>query len=252
MKTNNYKLFGVVGGVGPEASNKFCELLVKYKSAKNDQDNIPFIHFCNPQIPDRTESILGRGENPVDEIVKTCKTLENVGAEFLVIPCNTAHYFYSDIQERVTVPIVNMIGLLVKKIKSDNPGIRRVGVLATTGSIKSGIFEDTLGSLGIETVIPYESEQKEIVMEAIYGKNGIKAGKKHEAKKLLTLMAKRLVERGAEAVILGCTEVPLVLDQKDFATKLYDPMDISAHAIIKFVESGKRIKTKSEVLGVVG
>jgi aspartate racemase len=248
---NNFKTVGIVGGVGPEASNKFCELLIKYKNKKKDQDNIPFLHFSNPQIPDRTEAILGKGKSPTKEIIKTCNSLKKAGADFLIIPCNTAHYFLPDIQEKVSIPIVNMISLLVKQIKLENPNMQKIGVLATSGSMKSGIFEDYLGMVGIDVVKPSETEQNEYVMEAIYGKNGIKAGKKYLAKHLLTEAANSLILKGAEAVILGCTEIPLVLKQKDFYNRLYDPMDVSAKEIIKFVESKKdvvEVKYSLEVL----
>lgn len=237
---------GIVGGIGPEASNKFCELLIKRKSKKTDQENIPFIHLCNPQIPDRTEFILGKGENPIPAIIETCLKMEKMGADFLVIPCNTAHCFLSEIQEKVSIPIVDMTKVLMKKIKISAPSIKKIGVLATTGSRTNKLFENYLGSIGIETITPTETEQEELVMEAIYGKKGIKAGRKIYPKKLLYLAAQKLIGRGAQAIILGCTEIPLVLKQKDFAIKLYDPMEIVAKEIINYVES----KEKPEVVTV--
>jgi len=253
MKSNkSFKIVGIVGGAGPEASNKFCELLIKYKNKKKDQDNIPFLHFSNPQIPDRTEAILGRGESPTKEIIKTCNSLKKAGADFLIIPCNTAHYFLPEIQEKVSIPIVNMIALLVKQIKLENPKITRVGLLATTGCIRGGIFEDYLRRVGIEVIKPTNSEQSSLVMEAIYGKNGIKVGKKAHAKHLLTEAANSLILNGAEAVILGCTEIPLVLKQKDFYNKLYDPMEVSARQIINFVESKNDVVEAKQRLEVFG
>ncbi len=240
------KKIGIVGGVGPEASNKFCELLIKRKRKLKDQDNIPFIHYCNPQIPDRTEFILGEGEDPIPELIRSCLELEKINADFIVIPCNTAHCFLDKIQENVSIPIVDMTKVLIKKIITERPLIKRVGVLATTGSIKSRLFEDYLNSLGIETVAPDEIEQEALVMEAIYGKKGIKTGKKAHPKRLLLQAAENLIQQGAEAIILGCTEIPLVLKQKDFAIKLYDPMDILAKEIVQYVES----EEKTEVITV--
>ena len=231
------KKVGIVGGVGPEASNKFCELLIKYKSKLKDQDNIPFVHYCNPQIPDRTDFIVGKGENPTPEIISTCKTLEDVGSSFLVIPCNTAHCFLPEIQDNVNVPIIDMIQVLVKKVLKENHTIEKVGLLATTGSIRSKLFEDYFGKIGVQVITPDEFDQENLVMEAIYGKRGIKAGKKVYARELLSLVAKKLVDQGAEAIILGCTEVPLVLKQKDYGIRLYDPMDIVAREIVDYVES---------------
>ena len=230
------KLIGVVGGVGPEASNKFCEMLVKYKKKKKDQDNIPFLHYCNPQIPDRTESILGIGEDPTEEIINTCTSLQGAGADFLVIPCNTAHHFLAEVQENIDIPILDMTKVLVKYILKDNFRLKKIGILATTGSIRAEIFQNYFNSIGIETVLPSEEDQEKIVMGAIYGSKGIKAGKKLMPKRLLTKAANKLVENGAEAIVLGCTEIPLVLKNKDFDIKLYDPMEIVSKEIIKCME----------------
>jgi aspartate racemase len=241
------KKIGIVGGVGPEASNAFCEMLIKNKSVKNDQDHIPFIHFSNPQIPDRTDYIIGKGENPTQEIINTCQVLENAGADFLVIPCNTAHYFLREIQENITIPIVDMTKVLVKKIAKEEPPIKKIGILATTGSIKAQIYQNYFKKVGVETILPSEKDQEEIVMDAIYGQKGIKAGNKTSSKIKLMIAAQDLINRGAEALVLGCTEIPLVLEQKDFDVKLYDPMDIASKEIIKYVE--KEIE-KEEVVTV--
>ena len=240
------KTIGIVGGVGPEASNKFCEMLIKYKSKKKDQDNLPFMHFCNPSVPDRTEFILGQGEDPVPELINSCIKLQKAGADFLVIPCNTAHVFLSRIQKEVSVPIIDMTGVLVKKMKSHRPFTKKVGILATTGSIKSNLFKDYFEAVGIEAVFLEEIDQEELVMGAIYGKKGIKAGKKQLPKKLLTFAANKLIEKGAEEIVLGCTEIPLVLKQKHLRVKLRDPMEIVAKEIINYLES----KDKMEVVTI--
>ena len=228
---------GVVGGAGPEASNKFCDSLIRYKSSLNDQDNIAFIHFCNPKIPDRTEFILGRGADPVPEIVATGQRLEEAGASFLIIPCNTAHAFLDRIQREISLPIMDMVGLVTRSIKSDVPGIRSVGILATTGGIRTRLFERYLSAEDISAVTPSDSDQEDMVMAAIYGDNGIKAGRKELPKKLLTEAANKLIENGAEAIILGCTEIPLVLDDDDLGVRLYDPVHTAVVQIIKSVES---------------
>ena len=228
---------GVVGGAGPEASNKFCESLIRNKSSRNDQDNIAFIHFCNPKIPDRTEFILGRGSDPVPEIVATGQILEAAGADFLIIPCNTAHAFLDRIHRGISVPIVDMVGLVTRTIKADLPAVRCVGVLATTGSIRTGLFERYLAEENISAVVPSDADQEELVMAAIYGDSGIKAGKKELPRKLLTDAANKLIESGAEAIILGCTEIPLVLKDGGVGVRLYDPVHTAAVQIIKGVES---------------
>jgi aspartate racemase len=232
---NKMRMVGVVGGVGPEASNKFCELLIKNTSAKRDQDNIPFLHFCNPQIPDRTDFIIGEGESPVDELISTSRSLEAAGADFLVIPCNTAHYFLSQVQESVSIPIIDMTKVLVKNVLSGYPPIKKIGLLATTGSIRGEIYQKYFKSVGVEVILLSDEDQEELVMGAIYGDVGIKAGKKNLPKKKLKCAAEKLIEMGAEGVVLGCTEIPLVLRQKDFDVRLYDPMDLTAKEIVNYI-----------------
>ena len=234
-KKNEMGMVGVVGGVGPEASNKFCELLIKNTSAKRDQDNIPFLHFCNPQIPDRTDFIVGEGESPVDGLINTSRALEAAGADFLVIPCNTAHYFLSEVQESVSIPIIDMTKILVKSVLSRHPPIKKIGLLATTGSIRGEIYQKYFKSVGVEVILLSDKDQEELVMGSIYGDVGIKAGKKNLPKKKLKRAAEKLIEMGAEGVVLGCTEIPLVLKQKDFDVRLYDPMDLTAKEIVKYI-----------------
>lgn len=241
------KRIGIVGGVGPEASNKFCELLIKNKKGKTDQEHIPFIHFCNPQIPDRTKFIVGQGENPTPEIVKTCNLLEKAGADFLVIPCNTAHYFLPQIQEQVSLPIVDMTKVLVKTVMRENPFIKKIGILATTGSVKTELYQNYFKTVEVKTILPNERDQECLIMDAIYGDKGIKAGNKIASKKKLMIIAKKLIDQGAEALVLGCTEIPLVLKQKDLDIKLYDPMDIASKEIITYVEGES---AKEEVVTV--
>ena len=236
----NQKIIGIVGGVGPEASNKFCEFLIKYKKAKSDQENLQFIHFCNPKIPDRTEYILGKGENPTNELIHTCSILEKSGVDFLVIPCNTAHYFLPEVQESVDIPIIDMTKVLVKNVLDTKPDMKKIGILATTGSLMTGIYEKYFKMVGIDTICPSNEDQETLVMGAIYGNNGVKAGKKITPKKKLTEIAYKLIEQGAEAIVLGCTEIPLVLKQKDFDIKLFDPMEITAKEIIRYVVSGEK------------
>jgi aspartate racemase len=229
------KIIGIVGGVGPEASNKFCEFLIKFKKTKTDQENLKFIHFCNPKIPDRTEFILGKGLDPTSELIKTCLNLQNSGADFLVIPCNTAHYFLPEIQESVDIPIVDMTKVLVKNVLEKKPHLRKIGILATTGSLIAGIYERYFKAVGVDVILPSNEDQENLVMKSIYGQKGIKAGKKLIPKKKLIQVAHKLIKSGAEALVLGCTEIPLVLKQKDFEVKLFDPMELTAREIIKYV-----------------
>ncbi|MFA6255526.1 MAG: amino acid racemase [Patescibacteria group bacterium] len=230
------RIVGVVGGVGPEASNKFCEFLIKNKKANSDQEHLTFIHYCNPKIPDRTKYILGEGENPKPEIIRSCKILQKAGASFIVVPCCTSHVFLKEIQEYVNIPIIDMIRILVRDVMEKYPKIKNVGILATSGSLKKNIYQNYFKDVEINAILPSAKEQEELVMNALYGSGGIKAGNKNFSKKKLMIITEKLIKQGAEAIILGCTEISLVLKQKEFDVPLIDPMEITANAVIEYLK----------------
>lgn len=228
------KPIGILGGLGPEASNKFCEYLVEFKEAPTDQDNLNFIHYCNSKIPSRIDYIDGTSSvSPIPEMVRTCKNLENMGVSCIVVPCNTVHYLLPEVQKEISTPIIDMIQLLVKKIKLDNPNMKKIGVIGTNLTIELKLYEKYLNLVDIELVKLDKEQQNDWVMESIYE---IKAGKKDTPKQFLTKAANKLVENGAESLILGCTEIPLVLKQENFDIQLYDPMEVCAKEIIRYYD----------------
>jgi aspartate racemase len=143
----------------------------------------------------------------------------------------------SEIQEKVDLPIMDMTKVLVKTILDEIPPIKKVGILATTGSMIAGIYQNYFNSVDVEAIVPSMDDQENLVMRAIYGTSGIKAGKKILPRNLLLKAAKKLIEQGAEAIILGCTEIPLVVKQKDLDVKTFDPMELTAKEIITYIEN---------------
>ena len=228
----NLKTLGILGGMGPEATSYLFNLIIKNTKVEKDQDHIPVVIYNYPQIPDRTQNIVENGESPLLYMIKGMKLLEKAKADLVIIPCNTAHYYISEINRYSTLPIMNMIELSAGFVKES--GATKIGVLATTGTIRTKLYQKTLEKMGLEFMAPTEQEQEEMVMEAVYGKNGVKAGYKKEPRKLLKEMSERLVQRGAQAIIAGCTEIPLVLTSKDVSVLLVNPMEILAKAAVKF------------------
>ncbi|MDP3398895.1 MAG: amino acid racemase [Bacteroidales bacterium] len=224
------KTLGILGGMGPEATSYLFNLIIKNTKVKKDQDHIPVVIYNYPQIPDRTLNIVENGESPLLYLIKGMKLLEKAKADVVIIPCNTAHYYIEEISKYSSLPILNMIELTSKSIK-EMP-VKKIGVLATTGTIRTKLYQRSLENLGLEVVLPTENEQQELVMEAVYGKRGVKAGYKKEPKRLLKEISHRLTERGAEVIIAGCTEIPLVLFRKDIPVELINPMEILAKAAI--------------------
>ena len=175
VKSHPLKL-GIIGGLGPLATAWFYELVTRMTKADCDQDHLDIMILSKPGIPDRTAYIIDKNKkNPVPEIIISGRQLAAQGAEILVMPCVTAHCFYDQIDQALTVPVVNMISETAECLKQE--GFHRVGLMATDGTIGCQLFQRTLDSLGIETVIPDRKSQQGI-MHIIY--NNIKADREIE------------------------------------------------------------------------
>lgn len=225
-----FRVAGVLGGLGPEATLSLYREILRKTKANRDQDNIPLIIINNPQIADRSSFILNQTEDPCPEIIETAQRLEKAGADFIVMPCNTAHYFTEQIQKSILIPFINMINLTADYISKNFNSVEKVGLLITTGSRATGIYSEALKKQGIEPILPNKKSQED-VMNAVYA--GVKAGDKKQAKQIFEAVSKELINAGAEIIIMGCTEVPLALKQKDIDVPLIDPIDILAEKTVK-------------------
>ncbi|SET08919.1 aspartate racemase [Methanococcoides vulcani] len=225
------KTVGILGGVGSESTARFFLKVIKNTPAKNDQDHLRIIIDNNPNIPDRTQAILGMGISPVEEATRSIYTLENAGAEIIAIPCNTMHYFYSELQNSTEIPIINMISETASHIHKVFPDIKKIGLLATTGTLKTKLYHDAID--GIEIITPDE-ELQEKVMNSIYGEEGIKAGyTEGNARDGILEVIEVLIKEGAEAIILGCTELSLISIKEEVPVPLIDPSQVLAEVVVK-------------------
>ncbi|RLI33734.1 aspartate racemase [Candidatus Bathyarchaeota archaeon] len=223
------KVIGILGGMGPEATAELFMRIIRATPVERDQDHLRVVIDSNPKIPDRTAAILGEGPSPLPEMRRTARNLEGAGADFIIIPCNTAHYFYEELKEGVRIPILNMIELTAARIRERLPEARRVGLIATTGTLRAGIYDRALEKHGVEVIHPSEEAQRR-VMEAIYEK--IKRGLIPEGREIILEVAARLVEEGADAIICGCTEVSLVLKEGDVPVPVIDPLQVLAEKAV--------------------
>ncbi len=228
---------GILGGMGPGATSCLFDLIIKNTPASSDQEHVPVIIYNNPLIPDRTRHIVYGEESPLKMLTSGAQVLEKAGATLIIIACNTAHYYINDILPDINIPILNMIDLTSEYICTSMKGSGRVraGILASTGTIRSGLYQKSLESYGIEPVLLSAQLQEELVMEAVYGKRGIKAGYKREAKTLVNEAVKTLVNSGANTIIAGCTEIPLVLREKSSPVPLVNSMEVLAKEAIRKV-----------------
>lgn len=203
------RVIGILGGMGPEATLDFYRHIINLTPASKDQDHIRVLIYSNPKIPDRTRAIAENGPSPLPELVETARTLERGGAGIIAIPCNTAHYFLEQIRKEVSIPVLDMVGETCLGLRRAYPDVRKVGLIAALGTVLSGVYHRALAPEGIEVLVPGEDEQK-AVQEAI---GQVKAGTSNRGtRETFQSTGKRLIDRGAGAVILGCTEVPLAFN----------------------------------------
>lgn len=231
---------GVVGGVGPAATVDFLNKVVRNTPASRDQDHIKLLVEQNPQIPDRTENLVGTGADPTISLYATCKKLEDGDADIIAIPCNTAHAFVERIQPYLGIPIVNMLTVTVAYLRETYPALREVGVLATSGTIESGVYKKALEAHGLKQVAPGPALQAR-VMEAIYGKNGVKAGfSTGRCEEDINAAVDGLIADGVEVIVLGCTELPILLPSGEYVARngarvtLVDPTEVLARRCIAY------------------
>ena len=228
------KKLGVLGGLGPMATAYFLQLLTQMSDAKTDQEHMEIILYSKPSIPDRTKYIIGESEiNPVDDMVVVGKRLKEMGADILAIPCITAHFFHKELEERIGLPVIHAIEETVSYLEKEN--VSGIGILATDGTIKSGLFQDALKHHGMRSFIPKEDSQKKL-MEIIY--HEIKAGAGVNMSHFFQI-ASELFDQGAEVVLLACTELSLIKKDNDLPAGYLDVMEILAR---KAVQSCNHIK----------
>ncbi|WP_376699320.1 amino acid racemase [Burkholderia contaminans] len=229
---------GVVGGVGPAATVDFLDKIVRNTPASRDQDHVKLLVEQNPQIPDRTGNLVGGGADPTIALYATCKQLEDGDANLIAIPCNTAHAFVECIQPYLGVPIVNMLTETVAHVRNTWPALRDVGVLATSGTIASGVYEKALAQQGLRQVVPAPALQAR-VMDAIYGKHGVKAGfTTGQCEDDIGAAIDALIADGVSVIVLGCTELPILLPRGEYVARngaratLVDPTDVLARRCV--------------------
>ncbi|HMR30451.1 MAG TPA: amino acid racemase [Geminicoccaceae bacterium] len=223
---------GVLGGLGPEATVDFMAKVLAATGASTDQEHLHLIVDCNPKVPNRNDAIAGRGPSPAPDLVAMARRLEAAGVDFLVMACNAAHAFAGDIRGSVSIPFVSIIDETVAALQRDMPGLEAVAVLAAGGCRMVRLYENALEAHGITPISPDEDEQSGL-MQAIYA---IKAGRAASTKGQLVGLGETLVRRGAQAVIAGCTEVPLVLGQGDLSRPMLDSTQALAHATVAYAK----------------
>jgi aspartate racemase len=232
MSAGREKVIGVLGGMGPEATLSFYGKVIANTPARRDQDHLRVVIDGNPKVPDRSAALLHQGDSPVPMMMAGLEALALAGADFVVIPCVSAHGFLDDLRRRTPLPLVSMLEVMAEHVQGEHPGVKTVGLLATTGTVQSGAFAEALGRRGVEVLVP-GSEDQLAVMSAIHAIKGSPSPEAREgARSAVIAAAERLVTAGAQAIVLGCTELPLVVGARDLSVPVLDSVLVLARAAI--------------------
>jgi len=226
------KTIGILGGMGPQASLECYSKIIKSTPAKTDQEHLRVIIDSNPKVPDRTAAIIGEGESPIPALVAGCLSLQLAGADFIIIPCVSAHFFLDEIQQQIKLPILSIFDAIAEAISTEHSEIITIGLMGTTGTTRGGLLQKRLASDGINTIVPDEKHQSK-VMAAIYDiKNSQPTRSEEEVTSDLIATAESLTSLGAQGIIAGCTEIPLALEQKHLSVPYFDALAILARTAI--------------------
>ncbi len=231
---------GMIGGLGPAATVDLYDKIVKATPARNDQEHFKVAVEQNPQIADRTACLLGNGTDPTLAMFNCARRLQEDGCDMLIVPCNTAHAFVPYIERNLRVPFINMQQVTMEEIREKFGDAARIGLLATTGTVKTGIYGKKAEAMNLPMFTPDEAHQ-ERVMAAIYGPKGAKAGYTDGVcrEDLVSAVEYLVTTYDCNCLILGCTELPLILDETDDfrvagkTVSLIDPTSALARRVVK-------------------
>ena len=202
---------GVLGGMGPLATVDFMRKVIDLTPAVRDQDHVPLIICSIPQVPDRTAAIVDGAESPLPVLLEGLGVLERSGVGCIAIPCNTAHHWYDEMTAGCSVEILHIVDCALATLERRGHGAGPVGLLSTAGTIAAGIYQKRFDHRGYDSVVPTPEDMENLVSEGI---RLVKAGRVADARERLESAAANLRQRGAGTIVLGCTEIPVALDDE--------------------------------------
>ncbi len=220
-------ILGIIGGLGPMATAYFLELTVKMTAAYRDQDHLRAVLMEAPDIPDRTAHILDRSKpSPLPALTGYAKKLEALGCGCIAIPCITSHHFFPELQRAISIPLLNIVEETARHLREN--GVRTAGVMATTGTVRTQLFQRALAQEGVGCVLP-DGAHQEMVMRVIY--DDVKAGRPVE-EDVFGEAAAHLRANGAECLILGCTELSLANRDRPLGPGCLDALEVLSRAAV--------------------
>ena len=230
MAVNERKIAGVMGGMGPDATVDFMAKVIAMTESSRDQDHIHMIVDHDPGVPNRQAAIRTGNDDVSPRLTAMAKRLEAAGADFLVMVCNTAHVFLDGVRAETRIPFVSIIDESVAEVGRLAQDARSVGVMATDGCLDTGVYQDAILASGREVVVPDANGIQEL-MRLI---TAIKAGAKgDDVARDMAAVASELVTRGADAIIAGCTEIPIVFEVAGFPVPVIASTNVLARRTLK-------------------
>ena len=208
------KKLGILGGMGPAASAEFVNRLIAQTSASCDQEHIPFVLWSDPRVPDRSTSLRNKDDLPLSWLLNGIQGLKSAGCNCIVIPCNTAHFWFDEMKKQASwnSKIIHIVDSVVDALQCVNVTNSTIGIIGTQATIELGLYQYKLNKLGWNCITPTKEEMDTLVQPAI---NLIKANNNEAAQPLIMTVVNRLIDSGAKAVVLGCTELPLAVKQTE-------------------------------------
>lgn len=229
MSTATRTTGGVLGGLGPLATAQFLTFVLDNTAVEVEQDHVDLVVSQRSSTPDRTAAILGTGPSPAPQMAADAQMLEQAGAAFIVIPCNTASNFIGAVEQAVTIPVVSIVEETLDEVQRRNPDATTVGLMATDGTIKAGVYHDAAAKRGLTVVLPDADLQAE-VMDMIY--QGVKIGRNVPESRFRRAI-ERLHANGADVVVTGCTELSVLYAQyRPTDSYLVDSLEVLARRTV--------------------
>jgi aspartate racemase len=232
--------------MGPEATLDLMQRVIKATPADDDCDHIHLVVDNNPQVPSRIKALIDRtGEDPLPCLQEMARKLEAWGVDFLAMPCNTAHFYHSGIQDAVSIPLLNMIELCVDAVLEHSPQVQSVGLLASTAVLNLGLYDHACDSHSIKVLHP-DTELQSRLMQAI---RNIKKGQSGAGERItLQQNADNLVSKGAEVLLIACTELSILSGELKSALPCWDAAQTLAEAIVREARGGLEYEAASPQL----
>ncbi len=225
------KSVGVMGGMGPEATVDLMRRVIRATPAADDCDHIHMVVDNNPQVPSRIKALIEKtGQSPLPCLQEMAHKLEQWGVDFLAMPCNTAHYYHTQIQDIVGIPLLDMIGISVAAILKDSPQIRIAGLMASSAVLDLGLYDQEFASHNVGVVHP-ENESQQRLMQAIRTVKTDNYGSLEH--KSLQAAADNLVTQGADILLIACTELSILAGELNSSVRCYDTAQLLAEAIVQ-------------------